>query len=392
MAITYFNSTSFPADNSSGNNANPTLTPPASMQEGDLVVIVDYNRTNVGGKGIFNLGGQIWHSFTKHTATLSLKMYWCRFNGTWSGTLSSRSTTATTHSAVLHVFRPTNTSKLWEVDTPFTSSTFDAGSSPFTKTISGVTTTGSSTVTIAGWVSQDDNTWGSLSGSGWVDFGTAQYRNSHGSQSSSTYAYYISNSPTTTPSVSKNQETLGGDAGMSFTVTFREVDSTPTSLKILSSSSQVAGSHTSPSFTPTAGKRFLVFATAMQDSGTSPDVGTNLTISASAGITFSQLTSMSTPNSWAMGIKCWYSQEIVSSVSTTITVTCPPYSIYGYNLFILEVDGYDVTNAGGIMTSVDNVANTSPYTKTLTASPETGSLVVYARAMDDVKSGMEIDG
>ena len=94
------------------------------------------------------------------------------------------------HIVVMHVFRPSNTSSVWEVDVAQVSGNFAAPGSPHTVTIPGITTITDGALVFAAWASSDDNTWGSLTG-GWSTPGSAQYRNTSGSAASQTHAYRV---------------------------------------------------------------------------------------------------------------------------------------------------------------------------------------------------------
>lgn len=83
--------------------------------------------------------------------------------------------------------------------------------------------THASTVGVGGLFTDDDNTWGTLVGGGWTSAGTAQYRNTSGSDSSSTYAYNIRTTIGDIGSFTKNQATLGGDPYVSISGIFYEI-------------------------------------------------------------------------------------------------------------------------------------------------------------------------
>lgn len=235
-APTFFGVATNPADNGSLQEpqTGASLTPPASMQEGDLVVVILYNENGSAGDGLAlnNTGGQTWvsdtsngsYSFTGGAA--GHRIYWCRFNGTWSPAsgptfdLPSKSGTRGGGAQML-VFRPDVSSKVWNLDTGPNWAGFAAPTTPFTVTIGGVTPANPDTVTIARWLSDDDNTWGNLSGTGWSKASlAAQYRNTGGSDLSSTYAYNLKGASSATNNVSQDQTALGGDAGTSLLITF----------------------------------------------------------------------------------------------------------------------------------------------------------------------------
>lgn len=228
MAITFFGSASTPADNGT-NTASPTsVTPPGSMVEGDLVLLIAHERAGSASITVNTTGGQSWTALSSIGASsLTARMFWCRFNGTWAADPSVNFSTGVCNTLVMLVYRPTTGSNVWAVDQALVELDFVAPSSPFTVTITGQTTTQPSTVTVAGWFTADDNTWGSLSGSGWAVAGAAQYRNTSGSDQSCTFADKIQTSAGATGNVSKNQATLGGDAGTSLIVTFYEEAPTP---------------------------------------------------------------------------------------------------------------------------------------------------------------------
>lgn len=234
-APTFFGVATNPTDN--GTLAEPqtgaTLTPPASMLAGDLVIIRLYNENGSAGDGLQlnNDGGQTWTSDTTDGsysyggAAAGHRLYWCTFNGTWSANptfdLPSKGGTRGGGAQML-VFRPDNTSKQWFLDTSPVWTPFIAPSTPFTVTVTaGYTPSNNDTVTLAGWCSDDDNTWGTLTGSNWSNTGLgAQYRNLGGSDLSTTYAYTLQGTAASLPDVSQNQATLGGDAGATFIITW----------------------------------------------------------------------------------------------------------------------------------------------------------------------------
>jgi hypothetical protein len=185
------------------------------MQLGDLVVVYCQSRGTTDTWSIGVTGGQSWTSETHYYATsaVSCRTFWCTFDGTWDADPRFDCSATNGTSAIMHVFRPDSTSKTWAVDVAQDADQIASPSSPFTVTRIGLTTGHTDTVTIASWHTADDNTWGSLSGSGWTLTGSAQYRNTHSSDSSATFAHHLNaSSGATVPDVSKNQATLGGDA------------------------------------------------------------------------------------------------------------------------------------------------------------------------------------
>ncbi len=222
--ITYFNSTSTPADNGSS-ATNPTVvTPPTNMRDGDLVILEAAHGAGTGTLSISSTGGQAWTALTQRVnATRTVNLFWARFNGTWSANPSVNMVSAVNNIVVMHVFRPGYSGSTWEIDVPETSNTY-AAASPVT--ITGISTQTDGALVFAAWTSADDNTWGAAT-AGWSTPGTAQYRNTSGTADQSiTSAYRVMATAGPTGNVSKTQTALGPDAGTRYIIAFKEVKPT----------------------------------------------------------------------------------------------------------------------------------------------------------------------
>ena len=223
-APTYFGSASSPADNGSAADATTqTVTPPASMLAGDLVVLIGHvqdaatTSTAISGTG----GGQLWSAAAAVGANdQSFALYWCQFNGTWGANpalvFAALSGTQPV-TAIMHVFRPSAVG-FWELDSGIAGGA-EASASP--TVISGITTNLRDSITLAGWGIPNISTWGTLSGSGWAVTGTAQYRNTAGSDQSASFAHYLQAAVGATGNVSKVPSTAA--AGASFTIAWRNI-------------------------------------------------------------------------------------------------------------------------------------------------------------------------
>lgn len=231
-APTFFGVATNPADN--GTLAEPqtgvAITPPASMTTGDLCIAIAYMMAGAAYPTMNSAGGQTWATGTTSDgmqfqgATAYHQIWWCTYNGTWASNpswdFSSQTGTQATGVQML-VFRPDSTSKVWYVDTAPAWTAYTAPSTPFTVTITGLTPANTDTATLGRWYSDDDNTWGSLTGTGWSKTGLgAQYRNLGGSDCSQTYAYRLLGAPSAIANTSQNQATLGGDAGCTMIATW----------------------------------------------------------------------------------------------------------------------------------------------------------------------------
>jgi len=242
-SATYFYSASTPADGTGTGTgtADPTaVTPPTGMQAGDLVFLIADARVASLTQAISQAGGQTWTSHAQQSATTkSVRVFTCTFNGTWSANPSVSFGSTTCNSAYMHVFRPPSTSYTWSVNVAQTST--NDTTDPFSA-LTGHTTTGTNpTVTLQGWHSPDDNTWGSQTGTGWEVTGTAQYRNTSGSDQSASFAHIFSTTAQTLATAGKSQLTLGADNTQIWEITMEAV---------APAGGAMVGS-TNPRFTPT---------------------------------------------------------------------------------------------------------------------------------------------
>lgn len=240
MAITLFGQAASVADNATTSGTVATITPPASMIRGDLVIAtVQCGFGNLGVDEILitQAGGQTWVMIGSAPGTgvtaPSAHMWACRFSGSWSAdpSFDAQFSTGFPIFAEMVVFRdPSIISGDYQFDLdtrvtatgdqwPTFAATYTAPGSPFTVTNSGISSVGSGSVVYAIWMSVDDNTWDSLT-AGWTKPGSAQYRTTTGAnQQSFTSAYKIDG----TGSVAQNQATLGGDAGSTWIVAFKVI-------------------------------------------------------------------------------------------------------------------------------------------------------------------------
>ncbi|MBI3353693.1 MAG: hypothetical protein HY034_02225 [Nitrospirae bacterium] len=223
--ITYFNSASNPADNGSLGTSPVAIIPPASMAAGDLVIMIANSRTSGITLAISATGGQAWTSETAITTNGSMRLFWCRYNGTWTANPSvSFSVTANT-TVAMHVFRPMIGANTWALDVTQTTGFFPAPSAPRDVTITGITTIINGALAFFVWSSQDNNRWG-LQTAGWTNAGGSQYRNTASADSSQSAAYKIMETAGTTGNVTNRELTAGGggfDMGNTIKIAFKQV-------------------------------------------------------------------------------------------------------------------------------------------------------------------------
>ncbi|MFB3886017.1 MAG: hypothetical protein ACE144_12370 [Thermodesulfobacteriota bacterium] len=216
MAITYLGSASTPDDDDTNTALRTRVTPPGGMQAGDLVLMIAQARSSTGTISIFNDGGQTWTSEPQYDGTnCQLRLFWCRFNGTWSADPRVTMGSTNSNTVVMHVFRPSNTNSVWEVDVPQVSNSFGAARNI---TIPGITTNTDGALVFATWASTDDNTWGNPT-AGWSTPGEDQYRNRSGNDQSQTHAYQVMAIAGASGDVMKRQS--ASDAGVYSIIAFR---------------------------------------------------------------------------------------------------------------------------------------------------------------------------
>jgi hypothetical protein len=217
---TFFGVVATPADNGTNATTTITLTPPASMLNGDLVVVYVQQR----GTATFSVGvngGQAWNDIGRAnvTANVAMNTFWAKYNGTWAANPRFDFTAGTNTSAIMLVFRPNSAANDWFTEQIQTT----AAAAAATITVTGVTPANGNNVTIASWMTADDNTWGNLTGTNWVKTSlAAQYRNLAGNDQSATFAYQLQTTAAATNNVSQQQLTLGNDATTWRRITFYE--------------------------------------------------------------------------------------------------------------------------------------------------------------------------
>lgn len=194
-----------PADNGSFGAQPFNLTPVASMQFGDIAIVIIQTRGTDAVVTINSAGGQNWNTEDAYSnSAQSGAIFWCRFNGTWT-TNPNFSITGSSdpYTAAMIAFRPSNSSKLWGAERI---TYFDGGTiiSPFLFEIPSRDTTHNSTVAIAGWMYTQDSTLTSFTGTDWTIAGSDQYRNLGGQDQCLGLAYHVLTQEGTTNLVSVN--------------------------------------------------------------------------------------------------------------------------------------------------------------------------------------------
>lgn len=193
-----------------------TITPPADMASGDLVIISQSVRLDQTNSSIYVHGGQAWDSSLTMFGSYNnaIRMFWCKFDGTWDASpqfVSAGTTEAFT--PMMHVFRPADgATRAWAIDTTAAVG-FDAPADPFDVTAAGVTTTYDSSVVVVVFATPDDNSW-LLQTAGWMPAEPySGLQNTAGSDNSIHLVYKIQQAKGATGNVVDRQTARGGDAG-----------------------------------------------------------------------------------------------------------------------------------------------------------------------------------
>ena len=220
----YFGSASSPVDNGTNTTFVVGVTPPASMVNGDLVILIAEVRTANETVDIDNAGGQNWRLVdVALTNTLqTTKIWWARYTGSWAADPTVVFGSAPSTTLTMHVFRPGTATNTWALDQVATSAQYAAPGSPFSVTQTGGTTVNAKAVAMAYFSSNDDNTW-AQTGVTWLNPTDAQYRNLGGNDMSHTMAYQLlATAGTATGDCTKRQTVNGGDAGVTALIIWYE--------------------------------------------------------------------------------------------------------------------------------------------------------------------------
>ncbi len=229
-APTFFGTAGTPADNSTNATLTITITPPLSMVTNDLVLVFCWMRTSSATITNTTTGGQTWTAIpvsstnSSANATLSVRMFWCTFNGTWGANPIFTYSASTNTNARMIVFRPSSGSNTWAPDPTQTGTWVDRLATDASANTNGWTPTNNKTVNLVCGFSDDDNTWALTSSPNWTQTSlSTQYRNTSGSDASGAMAYQLIDTAAATGICTLAQQTLGPDGGFDFLGIFYEV-------------------------------------------------------------------------------------------------------------------------------------------------------------------------
>lgn len=138
-----------------------------------------------------------------------------------------------------------------------------------------------------------------------------------------------------------------------------------------------AGAYTSASFTPSNNSLLVVIGFAMEQADNGLE-GTSLTITDSAGLTWTSRAATTTSPAWSYGIRIW-TAPVTTGVSMTVSIDAGASSIEFYKLHISDYTSNTTSAIPGTGTIVGSDADgDGAATITLSSAPATSSEVIAA--------------
>lgn len=133
-------------------------------------------------------------------------------------------------------------------------------------------------------------------------------------------------------------------------------------------------------FTPADGERLLVIVAGQERlAQTDPNFANSWDISDSQGLTWTSIDWVGNGTSAAIGMRAWISSP-AAATPTTITLDCSFYMFISNELKVLGLQGATDVVIGYV--EDNDAATDGGYDVTLTASPTTDDLTIYARYID----------
>lgn len=169
MAPALFDVASNPAHDGSEVGAQLTVTPPASMVAGQLVIVAQVTKSGSATFAVGVTGGQTWidEGFVTISTNRVIQVWSCIFNGTWAANPRfDVSAVGNNHSVAMGVMNPSSGFHWVGAGTDSGTQNGSAPSTPFDITLTGVTTSGPNRIAVSFVMSTDDNEWTVQTG-GW---------------------------------------------------------------------------------------------------------------------------------------------------------------------------------------------------------------------------------
>lgn len=144
------------------------------------------------------------------------------------------------------------------------------------------------------------------------------------------------------------------------------------------------GAATTGSFTPANSSLLVVVASAMQRDDTGME-GTDLTITDSAGLTWTSRAATTGSPAWSYGARLW-TAPVTTGASMTVSVDCGAFFIEIYRIEVYEYTDYDTTTpVGGTIVGTD--ADGDGAANIVLSSAPASTSEVIARATMVLNSG-----
>lgn len=206
-----------PNDGGTNGNAVATIDPSSlSMQAGDLVVVLIANRNGNASFTVGTTGGQTWGLGSNLQAvSQSSRAFWATYNGTWAANPSFNANSGSNTvpvTAQMLVFRPdAGVSGAWAVDVADDAAAYVTPASPFDVVRTGLTPLHNKAVAVSTFLGNALITWALQGSAGWANpGGTAQTRNTSGSDNALSTAYKILATPAATGNITNRQSAVAG--------------------------------------------------------------------------------------------------------------------------------------------------------------------------------------
>lgn len=208
--ITFLGIAYTPTDGGSSVTNPTSVTPVSGLVTGDLVLLICSARQANQTLTITTSGGQTWNALTAANGNQNTtRMFWCRFNGSWSANPAFTTSSGSPTSIGMVAFRPSIPGKSWAVDVSLSNTAASYLNIGDVITVTGQTTTRQKTVTLCVIATNGSPIYKGASFP-WLTAGYNQYRNN--AQLTIAVAYRIKNTQGATGNM-VNQILLSPSAG-----------------------------------------------------------------------------------------------------------------------------------------------------------------------------------
>lgn len=148
--------------------------------------------------------------------------------------------------------------------------------------------------------------------------------------------------------------------------------------RIASSSAETfgTGAYTSASFTPNNNSLLVAIGFAIEETDTGLE-GTSLTITDSAGLTWTSRAATTTSPAWSYGIRIW-TAPVTTGTSMTVSLDAGAFNVHQYRLVVVDYTSYDTGTPVGATAIGSDADGDGAASITLSASPLSDAEVIAA--------------